>query len=118
MIQISEPLSGSKEESEKYNILMNGERIGYVSVSYIQAEEVKSLRKYTKRKLAIGQPYSVKVSIDAVGGPMNAENLGKDGLRDIVAKLKEHFKGLEELDIYITELNSRGRTIVGRGSQL
>ena len=119
MIQISEPLSGSKEESEKHDILLNGKRIGYVNVSYIQAEEVKSLRKYTKRKtLAIGQPYSVQVSIDVVGGPINAENLGKDGLRDIIAKLKENFKGLEERDIYITELNARGRTIVGRGSQL
>jgi len=118
MIQISGPLSGSKEESEEHNILMNAERIGYVRVSYIQAEEVKSLRKYTKRKLAIGQPYSVQVSIDAVGGPITAEDLGKDGLRDIIAKLKENFKGLEERDIYITELNARGRTIVGRGSQL
>jgi hypothetical protein len=118
MIQFSEPLAGSKEESEKHDILLNGKRIGYVNISYIQAEEVKSLRKYTKRKLAIGQPYSVRVSIDAVGGPINAENLGKDGLRDIIAKLKENFKGLEERDIYITELNARGRTIVGRGSQI
>ena len=118
MIQISEPISGSKEESVMHNILLDGVRIGQVSVSYIRAEEVKSLRKYTKRKLAVGQPYSVQVSIDAARGPTDAARLGKEGLREIVSRLKETFQGLEERDVYITEMNVKGRTIIGRGSQL
>jgi hypothetical protein len=118
MIQFSEPLAGSKEESVMHDILLDGIRIGHVSVSYIRAEEVKSLRKYTKRKLAIGQPYSVQVLIDAVKGPTDAAHLGKEGLREIVSRLKETFEGLEERDVYITELNVRGKAVIGRGSQL
>ena len=118
MIQISQPVSGSKEESVVHDILLDGNRIGNVSVSYIRAEEVKTFRKYTKRKLAIGQPYSVQVLIDSVKGPVDAAHLGKEGLEEIISKLKETFEGLEERDVYITELNSKGRTIIGRGSQL
>lgn len=119
MIQISEPLSDSKEGlTTTHDVLLDGKRIGYVNVSYIKQEDVKTFRKYTKRKLAVGQPYGLQLFIDAVRGSSNAKSLGKEGLREIVLALMGRFKGLEERDIYVLELNSGGKSVIGRGSQL
>jgi hypothetical protein len=119
MIQLSEPLAGSKDSlTTTHDILLDGKRIGYVNVSYIGKDDVKTFRKYTKRKIVAGQPFGVQLFIDAVRGPLNAKSLGEEGLREIVLALVGHFKGLEERDIYILELNSSGKSIVGRGSQL
>jgi len=118
MIQISEPLASSKDDATTHDILLDGKRIGYVNVSYLGKEDVKTFRKYAKRKLVAGQPYNVQLFIDAVHGPLNVETLGKGGLREIVIALVKHFKGLEERDIYVLELNPRGKSIIGRGSQL
>ncbi|MCJ7634100.1 hypothetical protein MUP77_17150 [Candidatus Bathyarchaeota archaeon] len=89
-----------------------------MNVFYISEDEIKTFRKYTKRKLTVGQPYGVQVFIDAVKGPLNAESLGKEGLNEIILALKERFKSLEDKDIYVLELNSGGKTVVGRGSKL
>jgi len=119
MIQISEPLTSSKDGlTTTHDILLDGKRIGYVNVSYINNGDIKTFRKYTKRKLVVGQPFGVQFFIDTVRGPSSAKSLGKEGLREIVLALVEHFRGLEERDIYVLELNSRGKSIIGRGSQL
>jgi len=119
MIQISEPLSGSKDSlTTTHDVLIDGRRVGYVNVTYIGKDDVKTFRKYTKRKIAAGQPFGVQLFIDAVHGPASAKSLGRGGLREIVLALAEHFKGLEERDIYILELHSGGKDIIGRGSQL
>jgi|GEM_PF-1843452 len=118
MIQISDPLAGSKDDTATHDIILDGKRIGYVNVSYLSKDDVKTFRKYSKRKLAAGQPFSLHLFIDAVHGPVNAESLGREGLREITHALMEHFKGIEEKDIYILELKSGGKTIIGRGSQL
>ena len=119
MIQISEPLAGSQGSfTTTHDILLDGKRIGYVNVSYIGKDDVKTFRKYAKRKIVAGQPFGVQLFIDVVHGPSDAKSLGKEGLREIVLVLMEHFKGLEERDIYILEHNSSGKSIVGRGSQL
>jgi len=96
---------------------MDGEHIGYLNVNYIQEGEVKTFRKYTKRKLTVGQPYGVQVFIDAIKGKASVEKLGKDGLYQVVVTLKERFKGLEERDIFIPGIGNKGKTIIGRGSQ-
>ncbi len=117
MIQISDPRESSPSIKSVHDIAMDGERIGYVNVNYIQSNEVKTYRKYTKRKLSVGQPYGVQVFIDAVSGRISAQTLGREGLRTLVAALKEKLKGLEERDVFILELNNRGKTVVGRGSE-
>jgi len=117
MIQISDPRESSPGISSVHDVAMDGEHIGCVNINYIQANEVKTYRKYTKRKLSVGQPYSAQVIIDATSGKVNAQTLGKEGLHALVVALKEKLKGLEERDVFILELNSRGKTIVGRGSE-
>lgn len=119
MIQVSEPLSRSEDGlTTTHDILLDGKRVGYANVSYLGKDEVKTFRKYAKRKMVAGQPFGVQLFIDAVHGPFSAKSLGKEGLRQIVLALIERFKGLEEKDIYVLELNSSGKSIVGRGSQL
>jgi len=119
MIQISEPIHGSKDIlTTTHDILLDGKRVGYVNVSYIGKDEVKTFRKYAKRKLAAGQPFGVQLFIDAVHGAASVESLGGEGLREIIHSLVERFKGLEERDVYVLEINSGGKTIIGRGFQL
>jgi hypothetical protein len=118
MIRISDPLDGSKPGVTTMHYLFKGQdTIGRVNVSYIQEDEVKTFRKYTKRRLIVGQPFGVQVIIDALGGKASAESLGREGICQIIKALKDKFKGLEERDIFILELNSEGRKIVGRGSE-
>jgi len=117
MIQISDPREGSSGVTSVHDLMKDGERLGYVNVNYIQANEVKTYRKYTKRKLAVGQPYGVQVFIDATKEKSSAQTLGKEELHDLVVKLKEKFDGLEERDIFMVELNSHAKRIIGRGSE-
>ncbi|MEM2094553.1 MAG: hypothetical protein QXI32_04590 [Candidatus Bathyarchaeia archaeon] len=116
MFEISEPREGCYGSKTVHDITWNGEWIGYANVNYIQLDDVKTFRKYTKRKLSVGQPYGVQVFIDSVKGKVSAQTLGKDGLHGLVSALKKKFSGLEERDIFILELNMGGKTIVGRGS--
>jgi hypothetical protein len=118
MIQISEPISGSQTDATTHDVLLDGKRIGFINVSYLGKSEVKAFRKYSKRKLIAGQAFSVHVFIDAVKGASNAKSLGKQGLHEIVVTLLKQFEGLGERDIYVLELGSGGKTIVGRGSEL
>jgi hypothetical protein len=118
MIQISEPTSGSQTDATTHDAFLDGKKIGYISVTYLGKSELKTFRKYSKRKLIVGQPYSVHVFIDAVKGASNAKSLGKQGLHEIVVALLKQFKGLEERDIYVLELGTSGKTIVGRGTEL
>jgi len=116
MFKISNPQKNGSGSRSVHDITRNGEYIGYVNVNYIQADEVKTYRKYTKRKLSVGQPYGVQVFIDSVKGKVNAQTLGREELQELVAALKEKLMGLEEKDIFILELNAHGKTIIGRGS--
>jgi hypothetical protein len=118
MLEISEPTSGSLTDATTHDVLLDGKQIGYIIVSYLGKSELKTFRKYAKRKLIAGQAYSVHVFIDAVKGASNAKSLGKQGLHEIVVTLLKQFKGLEERDIYVLEVGTSGKTIVGRGTEL
>ena len=98
MIQVSDPVSGSREDTTTHDILIGGKRIGYVNVSYLGKDDIKTFRKYSKRKLIAGQPFSVHLFIDAVRGVSSAKDLGKEGLREITLALVKQFKGLDERD--------------------
>lgn len=118
MIDISEPLPESTAGFKTvHDIMLNGKRLGYVNVAYIQKDEVKSFRKYTKRKLKIGQPFGVHVVIDATKNGVKASELGKEGLLKIINALIEKFGVLDKKDIYILELNEKGKDIIGRASE-
>jgi hypothetical protein len=119
MIEISEPLPESKVDLRTvHDILLDGKRVGHVNVEYIQKDEVKTFRKYTKRKLKVGQPFGVHVFIDAVRNGVKASDLGKDGLLKLIDALIEKFRGLEKRDIYVLELNENGKEIVGKASEI
>lgn len=118
MIDISEPLPESKVGYKTvHSIMLNGKRIGYVNVEYIQKDEVKSFRKHTKRKLKIGQPFGVHVVIDATKNGVKASDMGKEGLLRMINALLEKFRRLEKRDIYILELNEKGKEVIGRASE-
>jgi len=100
-----------------HDILLHGKRIGCVNVEYIQKDEVKSFRKYTKRKLKIGQPFGVHVYIDTMKNGVKASDIGKDGLIKLIDALMDKFKRLEKRDIFILELNENGKDVIGRASE-
>lgn len=119
MIEISEPLPQSKVGfTTIHDIFSDGKRIGHVEVGYIQKNEVKTFQKYTKRKLFVGQPFGTQIFIDVKGTGVTADELGKNSLLEIVAVMKEKFKGLEERDIYMLELGDAGKKIIYRASEL
>ncbi len=119
MIEISEPLPQSNAGVlTVHDIFSDGKLIGHVEVGYIQENEVKTFRKYTKRKLSVGQPYGTQLYVDAKGTGVTAESLGTKGLLEIVTVLKTKFKGLEDRDIFILELTREGKKIVSRASAL
>lgn len=118
MIEVSEPLPESKIGLNSiHNMILNGKRIGYVDVGYMQKEDVKIFQKYIKRKLKAGQPFSMQVFIDTASGIRTAD-LGAKGLKEIVEALKEKFSGLEERNIYILEFDAGKKNIIGRASNL
>jgi len=118
MIEISEPLPGSKSGYKTlHDILKNGRRIGYVDAGYLTAEDVKTFRR-SKRKLSVGQPFGVQVSIDVPKGGVSARDLGKEGLREVVEAVMKKLPGLEERDIYVIEILPAGRNLIGRASSL
>jgi len=119
MIEISEPLSESKIGFRtRHDILLNGKRMGYVDVAYMQKEDINTFQKYTKRRLKVGQPFGVQIFIDATKGDVRVSELGREGLREIVETVKGRFSGLEERDIYILELDGGKKNIIGRASNL
>jgi hypothetical protein len=118
MIEVSEPLPESKIGfSSVHNLLMDGKRIGYIDVGYIQKEDVKTFQRYTKRKLKAGQQYSMQLFIDTSSG-VKAGTLGPEGLKEIVKAVKEKFAGLEDKDVFILELDAGKKKIVKRASEL
>jgi hypothetical protein len=118
MIEISEPLSGSEPGYRTlHDILLRGKRIGYIDVAYLQKGEVKAFKR-TKRKLRVGQPFGVRLFIDAVQGEITADDLGHEGLVDLVIAVKAKFKGLDDRDLYLLELGENGKNAIGRASNL
>ena len=117
MIEISDPLPQSKiGVLTLHDILFDEKCIGRVEVEYIQQDEMKMFRKYTKRKLFVGQPYGTRIFIDTT--KVTAHQLGKNGLLEIVNELKKTFKGIEDRDIYILELTEMGKKIICKASEI
>ena len=108
-VEISEPLEGSKPGLRSiHNIYLDGKYVGYVDVGYLSKEDVKTFRKYTKRKLKAGQPFGVQLFIDAQKG-CSVKELGASTLVEIIREVKKRFTGLEDRDIYVLELTKDGR---------
>ena len=118
MIEVSESLPESKTVYRTvHNITSDGKYIGYVDVGYLQKGDLKTFRR-TKRKLKLGQPFGVQIFIDVNKGGVDASELGRETLLEIVNVLKTKFKGLEERDIYILELYGEKRNIIGRATDI
>ena len=101
MIEISDSLPQSKiGVLTLHDILFDEKCIGRVEVEYIQQDEMKMFRKYTKRKLFVGQPYGTRIFIDMRGSELVIMEPSKDEPRKIINATKEKFKGLEYRDIY------------------
>jgi len=119
LIEISEPLPDSDPRYKTvHNISLNGKYIGYVDVSYLRQEDVKTFQKYTKRKLKAGQPFGVQVFIDISKGGVKATDIGTQGLLQIVNALKQKLEGLEDRDIFILELEAGRKRPISRGGEI
>ncbi len=120
MIEISEPLPESKPGlTTLHDILLDGRRIGYVEVTYLQEDDVKAFKKYAKgRKLSVGKPYGTRVFIDTKGSHVTAAQLGKERLSEIADAAKSKFDGLEDRDIFLLEITDGGKKIISRASEL
>ena len=119
MIEISEPLPDSEPGYKTvHNISLDGKYIGYVDVSYLRQEDVKTFQKYTKRKLKAGQPFGVQVFIDISKGGVKATDIGTQGLLQIVNALKQKLEGLEDRDIFILELEAGRKRPISRGGEI
>ena len=118
MIEISEPLSGSEPGYRtRHDILLRGKRIGYIDVAYLQKGEVKAFRR-TKRKLRVGQPFGVRLFIDAVRSGVSADELGHERLVDLANAVLAKFTGLDSRDLYLLELGKNGKAALGCASNL
>jgi hypothetical protein len=105
-----------------HEIEIDGQRVGRVEVGYLQKEDIKLMKGLSrgrlKRKLKVGQPFGVRLIINAKEG-VPTSTLGRDGVLALVEALKERFKGLEERDVFILELLPNGKKrILGRGHSL
>ena len=117
MIELSETLPESKIGwTSVHNLLLNGKRMGYINVSYMQKEDVKMFQR-TKRKLKAGQPFSMQVFLDTSSG-VKSTDLGIEGLKEIVTVVKEKVKDIEERDIFFLELANSKKNILKRASKL
>jgi len=117
MIEISEPLPGSQiGYKTTHSINIDGKYVGRIEVGYMTQSDVKTFKKYAKRKVKVGQPFGVQIFIDSIKG-RSAKDLGREKLAEIVATAKSKFIGLEARDIYILEINKDGKNvIIGRGN--
>jgi len=120
MIEISDPL----EESEPgirtiHEITLDKEKIGRVDAGYIGKKDLKTFKR-SKRKLKVGQPFGVQVYIDAVTSSTSASDLGFEGVKELVHRLKEKLRGLEDRDIFILEIvpSTNRKNIVGRWDKI
>ncbi len=117
-IKISEPLSNSEIGYETFHdIILNGKNVGQVSVQYVTKDDVKSFKR-SKRKMKVGQPFCVRICIDATKGGMKISDIGKDRMLQVVEAVKKRFQGLEEKDIGILELCNGRKNIIGNVSNL
>ena len=97
MIEISDPLPGSETGYRTvHNIFLNGDYVGYVEAGYLGKKDVKTFEKYTKRKLKIGQPFGVQIFIDKMKSRVGADEIGNEGLLEIVTAVKSKLHGLED----------------------
>jgi len=101
MIEISDPLPGSETGYRTvHNIFLDGDYVGYVEAGYLRKKDVKTFKKYTKRKMKIGQPFGVQIFIDKMNSGTGADEIGDDRLLEIVTAVKRKLHGLEDRDIF------------------
>jgi len=117
-IQISESKPESKIGYETiHDIYLDNKNVGYVIVQYATKEDIKAFKK-SKRKLKIGQPFGVRLCIDADKGGVTTSEIGKPNIIRIVDLLKSRFSGLEERDVGIIEFDKGKKNIIGKISNL
>lgn len=114
MIEISEPLEGSKPGFRTFHrILLDGKKMGRVDAGYLEKEDLKTFKR-SKRKMKIGQPFGVQVLMDSAESGVHVSNLGFEGIKEIADRLKEKLTGLEDRDIYILEVTALRKNVIGR----
>ncbi len=118
MIEISEPLEGSNPGFRTlHEVLLDGKKIGRVDAGYLQKEDLKTFKR-SKRRMKVGQPFGVQVFMDSAESGTTVSDLGFEGMKEMADRLKEKLIGLEDRDIYILEIATSKRNIVGRWDKL
>ena len=118
MIEISEPLEGSKPGFRTlHEILLDGKKIGEVDAGYLEKEDLKTFKR-SKRKMKVGQPFGVRILMYSAESGISVSDLGFGGMKEIADRLKEKLTGLEDRDIFILEITASKKNIVGRWNKL
>ena len=119
MIEISDPLPGSETGYRTvHNIFLDGDYVGYVEAGYLRKKDVKTFRKYTKRKMKIGQPFGVQIFIDKMNSGTGADEIGDDRLLEIVTAVKRKLHGLEDRAIFLIEIDKERKKLIGKASDM
>jgi len=119
VIEISYPLPGSEIGYRTiHKIFLDSNYVGYVEVGYLTKKDVKTFEKYTKRKLAVGQPFGVQIFIDKMSSGIGAAEIGNEKLLEIVTAVQRKLHGLEDRDISIIQIEKEGKKLIGKATEL
>lgn len=119
MIEISDPLPGSETGYRTvHNISLDGDYVGYVEAGYLRKKDIKTFKKYTKRKMKMGQPFGVQIFIDKMKSGIGADEIGNDRLLEIVTAVKRKLHGLEDRDIFLIEIDKERKELIGKASDM
>jgi len=119
MIEISDPLPGSEIGYRTvHKIFLDSNYVGYVETGYITKKDIKTFGKYTKRKLAVGQPFGVQIFIDKMNSGIGADEIGNEKLLEIVTAVKRKLHGLEDRDVSIIQIEKERKKLIGKATEL
>lgn len=88
-----------------------------MDVGYLEKEDLKTFKR-SKRRMKVGQPFGVQVSMDSAESGVPVSDLGFEGISKIADRLKEKLVGLEDRDIYFLEVTALKKNVVGRWDRL
>jgi|GEM_PF-777763 len=115
-VKISEPQTGSQPGFRTiHTISLEDKEVGRVVVEYLQKEDVKAFSKI-HRDLKAGDAFQARVFIDSSGTTI--DQLGNEGLAEIVKALKRRAKSLRERDIFIVTVEGSRERLIGRAEDL
>lgn len=88
----------SNDETEVMEVLLKGEKVGILKAFRATEEEAKMIKTKLKRKVEIGQVYSIKVILN--------KTMSTDELNDLNAAVEEKYPSLPLRKYFILQRGS------------